>query len=136
MIDLLKSLFPINRSLTGQGVRKTLSRLEEEIGEIQITEVSSGTKVFDWTVPDEWNIDEAYILTPSGDRICDYQVNNLHLVGYSIPIETKLSLAQLQLHLFHLRVAERNPYITSYYKRTWGFYTYEDRLKLEDVNMR
>ena len=85
-------------------------------------------------LPDEWNIDEAYILTPSGNRICDYQVHNLHLVGYSIPIETKLTLAQLQLHLRPIpELPNAIPYITSYYERTWGFcIPHEDRLKLDD----
>ena len=134
MIDLLREIFPINRSLTGNGTRETLSVLSNLISEIQINEVPSSTKVFDWIVPDEWNIDEAYILTPSGDRICDYQVHNLHLVGYSIPIETKLSLAQLQLHLHSIpEMPNAIPYITSYYKRIWGFcITHEDRLKMED----
>ena len=74
-------LFPLNRSLTGNGVRETFSILKELV-DFEITEVPTGTKAFDWTVPKEWNVNEAYILTPDGRRIADFKVNNLHLVGY------------------------------------------------------
>ena len=122
MLELLKRLFPLNRSLTGNGVRKTFSIIQEEIEELQVHEVPSGTQAFDWTVPDEWNVDEAYLITPDGERICDYQEHNLHLVGYSTPGEHKLSLEEIQSHLHSLPdLPEAIPYVTSYYKRDWGF---------------
>ena len=79
MFELLKKLFPINRSLTGDGVRKTLSIIKEKIDSIKVKEITSGTKVFDWVVPKEWRITSAYILTPSGNKICNFNENNLHV---------------------------------------------------------
>ena len=138
MLELLSRLFPINRSLTGDGVRKTLSILQEEIGELGVFEVPSGTKAFDWVVPDEWNIEEAYIVTPSGDQICDYSKNNLHLVGYSTPIEVSLTLDELQSHLHSLpEIPEAIPYVTSYYHRRWGFcLSHHDRSRLREGEYR
>ena len=122
MMALLKELFPLNRSLTGDGVRETLRILKREIGNLDIHNVASGTPVFDWTVPDEWNIDEAYLITPTGEKICDYHTNNLHLVGYSAPVETTVTLDELQSHLRSLPdMPEAIPYDTSYYKNDWGF---------------
>jgi aminopeptidase-like protein len=134
MLSLLKRLFPINRSLTGEGVRKTLSILREELGRLELYEVPSGTQAFDWIVPDEWNINEAYIVTPSGDKICDYQRNNLHLVGYSMPAEVSLTLDQLQPHLHSLpKMPDAIPYVTSYYHRNWGFcLQHNERVRLAD----
>jgi aminopeptidase-like protein len=95
MIELLKKLYPINRSLTGKGVRETIKFIKNQIGELKIHEVPSGTQVFDRIIPDEWNVEEAYLITPDGNRICDYQRHNLHLVGYSTPVEISLSLDDL-----------------------------------------
>src|SRR5689334_2002229 len=96
---LIERLFPICRSLTGNGSRQTLAILGELIP-LEIHEIPTGTKVFDWTIPQEWNIDDAYIKDPSGNRVVDFQKNNLHVVGYSIPFEGTLSLKELDTHLY------------------------------------
>ena len=119
---LATKLWPIPRSLTGDGVRETLRLLKAEIGEMTLHEVKSGTHAFDWTVPQEWRVNEAYILAPDGQRICDFQANNLHLVGYSVPFKGKLNLQDLQSHLYSLPdQPDAIPYITSYYSERWGF---------------
>jgi aminopeptidase-like protein len=127
-------LFPINRSLTGPGVRETLAFIKSKIPELLIHEVPSGSKVFDWEVPQEWNVEDAYIITPKGEKICCFGKNNLHLVGYSIPIETEMDLEELQGYLFTLPdMPTAIPYVTSYYKETWGFcLTDNARQKLEN----
>lgn len=132
--DLAEKLWPINRSLTGEGVRQTLRIIQNEIPELKIFEVPSGTQVFDWVIPKEWRVNDAYIITPSGKKICDFRKNNLHLVGYSIPVRLKLSLAELQEHLYSLpNQPKAIPYITSYYKERWGFcLSHEERLGLEE----
>lgn len=120
--SLAKKLWGINRSITGEGVRKTLGIIQEILPELQIHEVPSGAKVFDWTVPQEWRVNNAYIIDPYGKKICDFSVNNLHLVGYSVPIHTKLRLSELQKHLHSIpEQPTAIPYVTSYYKRDWGF---------------
>lgn len=121
MHKLAQRLFPICRSITGNGVRETLHILKEEIP-IEIYEVATGTKVFDWTVPKEWNISEAWIKDSKGNKIIDFIKNNLHVVGYSVPIDAKMSLSQLQEHLYSLpKQPNAIPYITSYYEERWGF---------------
>ena len=89
---LAETLFPINRSLTGNGVRETLEIIKNIIPEFKISEVKSGVKAFDWIIPVEWNIESAYIIGPDGRKFCDYSENNLNLVGYSEPISKKLKL--------------------------------------------
>lgn len=119
----LTLLFPLNRSLTGEGVRQTLSLIRQHcLPDLIIHEVESGTTCFDWTVPDEWNVKQAYIVGPDGHKVVDFKDSNLHLVGYSEPVRCTLSLAELQPYLHSLpELPDAIPYITSYYQRRWGF---------------
>jgi aminopeptidase-like protein len=120
-IELIRELFPICRSITGDGLRQTLCRLGELIP-LETHEVATGTKVFDWTIPKEWNIRDAYIKDREGRRVVDFRVNNLHVVNYSAPVKARLSLAELRPHLHSL--AEHPdwiPYRTTYYADSWGF---------------
>lgn len=137
MHDLLIDLFPITRSITGKGVRQTLSRLAEQIP-IEQHEIPSGTQVFDWTVPDEWDVREAYIEDMSGRRVVDFENNNLHLVSYSVPVDQTLTRSALERHLYSLpEQPNAIPYVTSYYKRDWGFcVTQEQRDALLDEQYR
>ncbi|MBK8508690.1 MAG: DUF4910 domain-containing protein [Candidatus Competibacteraceae bacterium] len=121
MYELMVELFPICRSITGNGVRETLNIIKSHIP-LNIVEVPSGTKVFDWTVPPEWNIKDAYILDEKGKKLIDFKRNNLHVVGYSVPVNQKITLDELQEHLYSLEEQPNAiPYITSYYKENWGF---------------
>lgn len=114
-------LFPLLRSLTGEGVRQT-HRILAELLPLETLEIPSGTPVFDWTVPREWVVREAYVVTPSGERILDVHEHTLHLVGYSIPFQGELSLEELSPHLYSLpERPDAIPYVTSYYRPRWGF---------------
>ena len=126
-------LWPINRSLTGNGVQRSLLILKKFIGKLKIISVPSGTKCFDWEVPMQWDVDDAYILDPQNNKICQFKKNNLHLVGYSHSIKKKLSLKKLKQKLFYIKeLPNAIPYITSYYKKNWGFcITYNDFKKLK-----
>jgi len=137
MHGLAKSLFPICRSITGDGVRDSLKIISEHIP-IKIKEVASGTKVFDWTVPKEWNINDAFVEDKNGKKIIDFRKNNLHVVGYSSPIDKWVDLSILQKHLHSLPDQPNAiPYVTSYYNENWGFcISHNDRKKLKDGKYR
>lgn len=128
MRQLMEELFPINRSLMGDGVRESLNVLGQHIP-IEIKEIPSGTQVFDWRIPYEWNCRDAYVKNADGTRVIDFQKNNLHVVGYSEPIEGVFSLDELKPYL-HTRpdVPEAIPYLTSYYERRWGFCLSQNQL--------
>jgi aminopeptidase-like protein len=122
MHALASCLFPMARSLTGDGVRETLAVLKEHLPRLKIHEVASGEKCFDWTVPDEWNIRDAYIVRPDGEKIAQFKDCNLHVLGYSEPVNKTVSLSELQGHLYsNPDLPDAIPYVTSYYKRQWGF---------------
>jgi aminopeptidase-like protein len=121
MLELIDQLFPLCRSITGNGVRKTLGILKHHVS-LEMHEIPTGTPVFDWTVPKEWNIKDAYVKNAKGEKIIDFQRSNLHVVNYSIPIRKTVSLKELQEHLFTLPdYPDYIPYRTSYYKENWGF---------------
>ena len=132
--EFAKTLWPINRSITGDGVRETLQLIKSHLPNLRIFEVDSGTKVFDWTIPKEWKIRSAWIIKPNGEKIADFSRNNLHVVGYSTPIHKKILLSELQDHLYSLpEQPTAIPYVTSYYKERWGFcLSHDQRDCLED----
>jgi len=126
--DLASRLYPINRSLTGDGVRESL-RLLQSIVPIEIKEVPSGTPILDWTVPPEWSLREAHITDATGNRIVDLVDHSLHVVGYSMPVNRMMSLAELRPHLHTLpEKPDLIPYRTSYYREAWGFCIQQRRL--------
>ncbi len=133
MYDLIKELFPICRSITGNGVRKSLQIVNKHIP-IEIKEITSGTVVYDWTIPKEWNIRDAYVKDSNGKKIIDFKISNLHVLNYSIPIHKKISLDELKQHLYTLpEHPDWIPYRTSYYEENWGFcLTHNEFDKLED----
>ena len=121
MYDLAQRLYPVCRSITGNGVRETLNILKEFIP-LQIHEIPTGTKVFDWEIPDEWNINDAWIKDPIGNKIIDFKKLNLHVLNYSIPVDQKVGLAELKEHVYTIpENPDWVPYRTSYYSRKWGF---------------
>lgn len=122
MYDLAERMFPICRSITGNGLRKSLEIIREELPEIKITEVPTGTQVFDWTVPKEWNISDGWIRTKQGETIVDFNETNLHVVGYSVPVHKTVSREELLEHVYTIpEQPDWIPYVTSYYKERWGF---------------
>ena len=131
---LAQRLFPLCRSLTGNGVRETLRILSDYLP-LRMHEVPSGTRAFDWTVPAEWNIRDAYVREVNGPKVIDFQQNNLHVLGYSVPTRCVLPLERLQEHLYSdPEHPEAIPYATSYYTPRWGFCLSENqRRKLRDT---
>ena len=114
-------IFPICRSITGNGVRQTLREIGSHLA-LQVQEVPTGTKVFDWTIPREWNISDAYIKNGAGDKVVDFAQSNLHVMGYSIPVRKRVSLAELKEHVHTLpQQPDLIPYRTSYYADDWAF---------------
>jgi aminopeptidase-like protein len=121
MYNLAAELYPICRSITGNGVRRSLDILRRHIP-LEIHEVPTGTPVFDWTVPKEWNIHDAYVKNPAGEKIIDFQQSNLHVLNYSAPIHRTMALSELKEHLFSIpEQPDWIPYRTSYYRENWGF---------------
>lgn len=133
MYRFISELYPICRSITGQGIRDTFAHIQRHIP-LSLTAVPSGTKVFDWTVPLEWNIRDAYVADRRGVRIIDYKQSNLHVVSYSTPIAARMPLRELKAHLFTLPDhPDWIPYRTSYYKESWGFcLSHRQYLELRD----
>jgi aminopeptidase-like protein len=123
LYKLVAELYPICRSITGDGVRRTLEIVDRELGGgLELSEVPSGTPVLDWTVPREWNVRDAWVADASGRRVIDFQASNLHLVSYSVPVRATVGLAELKEHLFTLPdQPDLVPYRTSYYAERWGF---------------
>ncbi len=133
ILDLIKELYPICRSITGEGVRRTLNIIKNHVP-LEIVEVPSGTKVYDWIIPKEWNIKEAYIKNSRGEKIVDFSASNLHVLNYSIPIKGKFKFSELKDHLYTIKEHPTwIPYRTSYYKEDWGFcLTHEKFQELRD----
>ena len=130
MYELAKKIFPINRSITGDGVRETLSILKNICAELQIHKIESGKKVFDWVVPKEWNIEEGYIEDEKGTRIIDFKENNLHIVGYSMPVDRWVELDDLYPYIYtQPEQPDAIPYVTSYYTKRYGFCMAENMKK-------
>ena len=133
MHAFIGQMYPLCRSITGAGFRETLSMISRHIP-LEIHEVLTGTPVFDWTVPKEWNIRDAYVKDSTGERVIDFRKSNLHVVSYSVPVRTTLSLSELKKHLFTLpEHPDWIPYRTSYYQETWGFcLRHHDLLNMRD----
>jgi aminopeptidase-like protein len=130
MFALIAELYPICRSITGNGVLETLRILQKQIP-LKIHNVPTGTQVFDWTVPREWNITDAYVKNSRDDRVIDFQTSNLHVVNYSVPVKKCMTLAELRPHLFTLPDnPDWIPYRTSYYNDSWGFCLTHNQLML------
>ena len=122
MYDLAVRLFPICRSITGDGFRQSLGIIREQVPEMQVFEVPSGTEVFDWTVPKEWNIRGGWIRRKNGETVIDFSNSNLHVLGYSLPIHLLVNRDELLEHIYtQPEQPDWIPYVTSYYKERWGF---------------
>lgn len=122
LYDWAQDIFPMNRSITGNGVRETLSYIQQIVPELKVHEVPTGTQAFDWEVPQEWNIRDAYVLNEAGERVIDFKKSNLHVVGYSTPIDEWMDLEDLQKILHSLpKQPDAIPYVTMYYRDGYGF---------------
>jgi aminopeptidase-like protein len=123
-------LYPICRSLTGKGTLDTLKIIKKEFPNLKISSFKSGTKVYDWKIPKEWNIKDAYVLDSAKKKIIDFKVNNLHLVNYSSPVNIFLNKRELFKRLYtNVKIPNAIPYVTSYYKKYWGFCISENQKK-------
>jgi aminopeptidase-like protein len=121
MFRFMEELFPVCRSITGDGIRETLDRISNRIP-LELHDVPTGTEVFDWTIPKEWNIRQAFIKDPNGRSVIDLRDHNLHVVSYSLPVNGRMPLSQLRKHIHTLPdQPDLIPYRTSYYSKTWGF---------------
>jgi aminopeptidase-like protein len=131
--QLVGELYPICRSITGNGVRKTLTMIGQHVP-LEITEIKTGTQVFDWTIPLEWNINDAYVLNSKNEKVIDFQKSNLHILNYSSPFKGTITLEELKKHLFTLpQQPDWIPYRTSYHQKNWGFcMAHNDFLNLEE----
>ena len=138
MYALAAELFPVCRSLTGAGTRATLRRLAADLPGMALHEVPTGTRCFDWEIPAEWNIRDAYVADEAGTRWIDFGRSNLHVVGYSVPVDAWMGLDELQPHLYSLPAQPGAiPYVTSYYAPRWGFcLSHEERERLPDTRYR
>jgi len=132
LMKIAKEVFPLNRSLTGSGTLKTLKFFKKINNQISIKSVKSGQKVFDWKIPNEWNVNSAYFEDEKKNRYCDFKKNNLHLLGYSVKKKVKLSYNELIKKIHFIKNKPNSiPYVTSYYKKDWGFcLSYKDFKKL------
>ena len=128
-----KKLFPICRSITGRGTLKTLEMLKTHLVDFKIKRFKSGTKIFDWRVPYEWNVKDAYVLDKNKKKIINFKKNNLHLVNYSMPVNLKLNRDELLSKIYDLqKLPNAIPYVTSYYHKNWGFCeTYNNKKKIK-----
>ena len=128
-----QTLFPICRSITGKGTLRTLKIIKKNFPKLKILKIKSGTKVFDWSVPVEWNVKDAYVLDKNNKKIISFKTNNLHLVGYSRPINEIINKKKLLKHIYSLpNKPQAIPYVTSYYKKRWGFcITHRQKLELD-----
>lgn len=133
MLSLVRDLYPLNRSITGNGVRETLRRVAQ-VAPLTIREVPTGTRVLDWEIPREWNVRDACVSNAAGERVIDFRRSNLHLLGYSTPVRRRMTLAELKPHLHSdLQRPRLVPYRTSYYAENWGFcLSHEQLLALPD----
>ena len=138
MFELAQRLFPITRSITGEGVRETLNILQNYLTCLKMYEISSGTKIFDWQVPDEWNIHDAFVMDNKGDKIIDFKKNNLHVVSYSPSVDRYVSKEELDEHLYSIpELPNAIPYVTAYYRPEWGFcLPHNLRITLEEGQYR
>ena len=123
MMSWAKDLFPINRSITGKGVKETIRYIKKNINNKFLNKkIKSNTKVYDWKIPKEWNLKNAYILDEKGNKICDFKQNNLHILGYSKKVNKNINYKSLKKKIFYLKKKPDSiPYLTSYYKKNWGF---------------
>jgi aminopeptidase-like protein len=129
MFRFMEELFPICRSITGDGIRETLDRISKRIP-LEIHDVPTGTEVFDWTIPNEWNIRDAFVKDPNGRRVVDFRDHNLHVMSYSVPVETRMPLSRLREHIHTLpHQPDLIPYRTSYYSEAWGFCMQHERFQ-------